>query len=256
MIVCGDCLEVMKTMPGGSVDLVVTSPPYADARKKTYGGVSPDEYAGWFLPRSEQILRVLKEDGTFILNIKEKVVDGERHTYVIDLVKELKGQGWLWTEEFIWSKTNCSPGKWPSRFRDSWEHLYQFNKSKKFKMYQEAVMVPVGDWHVKRLEKLSDNDKKRCNSNTRSGFGSNKSKWVGRDKVYPSNVLTCSTVCNNKSHSAAFPEFIPEWFIKLFTAEGDCVLDPFCGSGTTVKVAERLGRKGLGIDVIQFSTES
>ena len=115
------------------VDVVVTSPPYADQRKKTYGGVSPDKYVAWFLPISAQLLRVLKPSGTFVLNIKERVTKGERHTYVLELILALRQQGWLWTEEFIWHKKNCYPGKWPNRFRDSWERLLQFNKTKKFK---------------------------------------------------------------------------------------------------------------------------
>ena len=75
---CGDCLEVMRGMDAESVDLIMTSPPYADARKHTYGGVAPDEYVDWFLPRAAEMKRVLKPPGSFMLNIKEKVVDGQR----------------------------------------------------------------------------------------------------------------------------------------------------------------------------------
>jgi len=117
----GDCREILKTLEDDSVDLIITSPPYADSRNHTYGGVKPDDYVEWFLPIGAELLRVLKPDGTFILNIKEKVVNGERHTYVLDLIVEMRRQGWLWTEEFIWHKKNCYPGKWPNRFRDSWD---------------------------------------------------------------------------------------------------------------------------------------
>jgi site-specific DNA-methyltransferase (adenine-specific)/site-specific DNA-methyltransferase (cytosine-N4-specific) len=194
---------------------------------------------------------VLKPDGTFVLNIKEKVVEGERSTYVIELILEMKKQGWLWTEEFIWHKKNSYPGKWSNRFRDSWERLLQFNKSRKFKMYQEEVMVPVGDWARSRLKKLSDTDKIRDNARNGSGFGKNISNWVGRELVYPNNVLHLATECSNKNHSAAFPEELPEWFIKLFTREGDKVLDPFAGSGTTIKVAQRMKRNSIGIEIKQ-----
>jgi site-specific DNA-methyltransferase (adenine-specific)/site-specific DNA-methyltransferase (cytosine-N4-specific) len=249
-IFLGDSREQLKLLPDNSVDLIVTSPPYADQRKSTYGGIQPDKYVEWFLPISKELLRVLKPTGTFILNIKEKVVDGERSTYVLELILAMRKQGWLWTEEFIWHKKNSYPGKWPNRFRDSWERLLQFNKSKRFNMYQEEVMVPMGDWAKTRLKKLSDTDKIRDNSKVGSGFGKNISNWVNRDKAYPTNVLHLATECSNKNHSAAFPEELPEWFIKLFTKENDTVLDPFMGSGTTLKVAKRMKRHSIGIEIV------
>lgn len=246
----GDSKDVLKKLPDNSVDLIFTSPPYADQRKSTYGGVHPDQYVEWFLPISEQLLRVLKPTGTFVLNIKEKVVKGERSTYVMELILAMRKQGWLWTEEFIWHKKNCYPGKWPNRFRDAWERLLQFNKARKFNMYQEQVMVPMGDWAKSRLRNLSETDKKRDESKVGSGFGKNISNWISRDKAYPSNVLHLATECNNKNHSAAFPEGLPEWFIKLFTQQNDVVLDPFMGSGTTNFVAQRMMRHSVGIEVL------
>ena len=246
----GDCREVLKTIPDHSIDLIFTSPPYADQRKGTYGGIHPDDYVNWFLPITAELLRVLKQDGTFVLNIKEKVVHGERSTYVLDLILQMRAQGWLWTEEFIWHKKNCYPGKWPNRFRDAWERLLQFNKSRQFNMYQDEVMVPVGDWAKSRLKNLSETDKTRDESKVGSGFGKNISNWLDRDKAYPTNVLHLATECSNKNHSAAFPESLPEWFIKLFTQPGDTVLDPFMGSGTTNSVAQKMYRHSVGIEIL------
>ncbi len=245
----GNALEILQKIEKESIDLVVTSPPYADSRTNTYGGIKPDEYNEWFLPVTQELLRILKPTGTFILNIKEKVVNGERHTYVIELILNMRKQGWLWTEEFIWHKKNCYPGKWPNRFRDAWERLLQFNKNKFFKMYQEEVMIPIGDWAEKRLSNLSNTDKIRDTSKVGSGFGKNVSNWVGKDKVYPTNVLHLATECGNKNHSATFPYALPEWFIKLFTRPGDVVLDPFMGSGTAIFAALNMGRKAIGIDI-------
>lgn len=277
IIEIGDCLDVLKkAAPDKKFRLIVTSPPYADRRQNTYGGIHPDKYVEWFLPRAEEFKRVLADDGSFVLNIKEKVANGERHTYVIELILALRKQGWLWTEEYIWHKKNCVPGKWPNRFRDAWERCLHFTKSKNFVMNQDAVMVPIKDWAKKRLEAPSKNDSVRYKSDVGSGFGRKVQNWQGRDKVYPTdvlmmevaedsprldfipdegysspdNVIHSATECSNKGHSAAFPDSLPEWFIKLFSNDGDWVLDPFAGSGTTCKVAKSLNRHSLGIEII------
>lgn len=253
----GDCLDVMRDLPSDCVDLIVTSPPYADARAHTYGGIAPDEYVEWFLERAVEMHRILKPTGSFVLNIKEKAVDGERHIYVLELILALKQQaGFRWVEEYIWHKTTSAPGRWKYRFRDAWERILHFSKTKDFKMNQEAVKVPIGDWTKARLRNMSNNDRSRQESSTRSGVGRRIAAWEGRKKVFPSNVLYKPPVCHNTGHSAAYPEWLPEFFVLLFTDEGDTVLDPFLGSGTTSKVAHRLRRNSIGIEINQDYVEA
>ncbi|MBM3119518.1 MAG: site-specific DNA-methyltransferase [Chloroflexi bacterium] len=250
-IIHGDCLDVIKILPNESIDLIVTSPPYADNRKKSYKGIPTNKYVQWFLPISYELERVLKSEGSFVLNIKERTADGERQTYVLELILEMRRQGWLWTEEYIWHKKNCYPGKWPNRFRDAWERCLHFTKQKRFKMFQQAVMVPMGSWAEKRLTKLSDTDRIRDESRSLSGFGKNVSNWLGKKYVYPTNVLHLATECSNRNHSAAFPISLPSWFIKLFTEPGDIVLDPFIGSGTTALACIELDRHYIGIELME-----
>ena len=262
-LLAGDANAVLDEMRSDSVDLIITSPPYADARKNSYSGVPAHEYVEWFLPISEQLLRVLKPSGTFILNIKEGCRGGERQTYVLELILALRAQGWIWTEEFIWHKKHCYPGKWPNRFRDAWERVLQFNKSRGFAMYQDTVRVPPKGSTILRGRHLTSTDHLQVVSGSGSGLSRRMASCVRlaspdehgtagiieRSLVYPDNVLYLPVETRNRGHSAAFPEALPDWFIRLFTRPGDVVLDPFMGSGTTNAVAKRLGRHSIGIDL-------
>jgi len=248
-LLLGDCLRLLKKQRSCSVDLIVTSPPYGDNRKTTYSGVRATEYVQWFLPIAEQMKRVLKDDGSLVLNLKERVTNGERGTYVLELILALRAQGWLWTEEYIWHKKNSYPGKWPNRFRDAWERCLHFTKQRHFQMYQDEVKVPLGSWAETRLATSRPYDQVRQQSKVGSPFSKKVSNWVGRSHVYPTNVLVLATESRNRGHSAAFPIALPEHFIRLFTKTNDLVLDPFMGSGTTAIASIKLQRRYVGIEI-------
>jgi site-specific DNA-methyltransferase (adenine-specific)/site-specific DNA-methyltransferase (cytosine-N4-specific) len=268
---CEDYLSDKSIFPDDSVNLIVTSPPYADRRKNSYGGIRPDKYVEWFIPISDQVFRILKPTGSFILNIKENVKNGERQTYIIELILALKEQGWLWVEEYCWYKKNSYPGKWPNRFRDTWERCLHFTKQKKFTMYQSAVKVPIGDWSKQRFKSMSEKDYIRTISGTDSKFGRNVANWLNKKKVYPHNVLVfekehyiepsnlihLATACSNHNHSAVYPIELPSWFIRLFTKKGDVVLDPFIGIGTTALAAILLNRSYIGMEAsLEYAEEA
>lgn len=244
----GDSREVLSKFPDGYFNLIMTSPPYADARKNHYDSIHPDNFAEFFLTFHEEFWRVLADDGSFILNIKDKVVDGQRHRYVWKTILELNEKGWLCIDDYVWHKPNAMPGYWPNRLRDEWEYCFHLTKNKKFKMIQESVKKPIGDWSVKRLANLTGKSAIRHNSENDSGFGRDLNKWVDKETVLPGNVISVPLIGKNMGHPAVFPNGLPEFFIKLFTAENDNILDPFAGSGSTGIAAIQNNRNAVLVD--------
>ncbi len=259
---CENILRKTNILPDESINFIITSPPYSDRRSKSYGGISPHDYVDWFLPISEQLMRILRPDGSLIINIKEHVKDGERQTYVLEMILAMKQQGWKWVEEYCWYKKTSFPGKWPNRFRDSFERCLHFTKSKNFFMDQDAVKVPIGNWANKRFKSMSQNDFIRYASQNNAHLSKKVSNWINKKTVYPhnvfvfenehyclpDNVLEICPATRYTNHSACFPIELPTWFIKLFSAPGDIVLDPFIGIGTTALACILLGRKYIGIE--------
>lgn len=246
-VICGDSREVLKDYVD-QVDLIVTSPPYADARKRHYDSIAPQDYKKWFMTFHEPFYNALKSNGSFVLNIKDKVVDGVRHRYVWETILALSENGWSSIDDYLWHKTNPMPGYWPNRLMDGWEYCFHLSKNIKPYFNREAVKKPIGDWAISRLKNLDGDDLARHNSANDSGFGRDLTKWVGKDTVSPSNVLSVALVGKNKGHPAVFPIDLPVFFIKLLCPEGGTVLDPFGGSGTTGIASLMLGRNCILID--------
>lgn len=232
----------------GKADLIVTSPPYADARHKHYDGIHPDKFADWFLTFNETFYDVLKPEGSLVINIKDKVVDGVRHRYVWRTIEALCQNGWYAIDDYLWHKPNPMPGYWPTRLRDGWEYCFHLSKSKRPFFNSDGVRKPIGEWVGSRLKNLGKNDQSRHNSANESGFGRDLSKWVGKQTVLPSNVLSMALVGKNKGHPAVFPVDLPLFFIKLLCPENGLVIDPFAGSGTTGIAALSAGRSCILVD--------
>ena len=151
-------------------------------------------------------------------------------------------------DDYIWQKPNPMPGYWPTRLMDGWEYCFHLAKTTKPIFNRDAIKKPIGEWATSRLKNMSETDLSRHNSANESGFGRDLSKWVGKETVFPSNVLSLALVGKNKGHPAVFPVDLPLFFIKLLSSESDLILDPFSGSGTTGIAALRSGRNSILID--------
>lgn len=244
----GDCLEVMKNIEDESVDMVITSPPYANQRKDSYNSVSEDKYINWFRPIAKEIKRILKPSGSFFLNIKPHVVNGQRSCYVFDLILSLVREvGFNYIDELCWVK-NPYPIKSNKRFKNSFEPIYHFSKTIKIKFNPLACGTQVKECSYKRAKR------KICGSpKNGSNLNMDHSNILNIELARPSNVINVNNVVNQyslkKEHPATFPEALVDFFIKSFSDEVDVVLDPFVGSGTTLVASKNLNRKYIGIDL-------
>jgi site-specific DNA-methyltransferase (adenine-specific) len=244
-LMLGDCLERMKEIPDGMINTIVTSPPYADRR--SYNGAKDSDYHKFITPVIMQCHRVLGNNGSMFINIKEHCNDGQRSLYVYKMVLDMVQSGWRFVDEFVWNKTNPFPTGSKRRLKDGWERIFHFTKTKQYSFYPEKVLV-------KSESKWLESEKRRANKgqhNVKNGSGMNMSKRVVSDMVRPSNVITGSSSNANIGHPAVFPLYIPEFFIKLTTINGDTILDPFMGSGTTGVAAKNLNRNFIGIELDQ-----
>ena len=273
-LICGDCRDgsiVARLFEDRKANVVITSPPYAMQRQydpsSGFKPVPPENYVAWYKDVAGAIESVLTPDGSYFLNIKAHAEDGERHTYVMDLVLAHKRQwGWRFVDEFCWRKTDDGvPGGWNNRFKNAWEPIYHFSRERKIKFRPRAV----AHWSDDCFDYSPYNPKSTTGSGL-LGYGPlgaaadkarNNAAWQrsrrnlddhnGRHGglARPSNVIEAKTENSQGWHSAPFPRAIPEFFTKAFSDPGDVVFDPFAGSGTTLVAAGLLDRAGYGIEI-------
>jgi DNA modification methylase len=260
---CADSLELLPELPDATVDLVFTSPPYALHFKKEYGNADQQEYVGWFMPFARQIRRLLKPDGSFVLNIGGSWTPGApvRSLYHFRLLLALCDElGFHLCQEFFWYNPAKmpAPAEWVNvrrmRVKDSVEYIFWLSTSK----FPRADNGKVLQAYSRDMERLI----KRGIKNTRRPSGHNIKPTFAADKggSIPPNVIECGNNESNsryikeskrtgqKVHPARFPAELPRFFIQFLTESGDLVLDPFAGSNTTGAVAEQLGRRWIAVE--------
>ena len=243
----GDSLELLKSMDSNSIDLVITSPPYADLKKYINNpGIHPDNYVEWFLPICSEICRVIKPTGSFILNINDKVEGGFRHPYVFDLISELhKRTDLKMFERLFWNKLKGLPNK--SRFGDRVEYIFWFAKDKEFYFNIDKLRVPYAEKSIIRMK----NPLKKRFARTENDSSEYKDWAPNPLGALPTTLVNISSESKKiaDNHVAVYPVELVKYFIGGSTKEGDIILDPFMGTGTTGVAAKSMNRKYIGFDL-------
>lgn len=272
MILQGDCFELIKDLPNDSVDLVITSPPYADIVNygKNISIKKPNEYCDWFLPIFNEIYRVLKPSGSFILNINDNCSNGYRNPFIYELIYRSQKETKLkFYDTYFWHKMNGIPNGSLKRFRNTTEFIFHFVKDQKhLKFYMDRVLRAPAEaytsrmkypWSVKGHGVIKDGmrtDKKtikiRYTNKSVDEDGQSNDKFVEREApilVRPDNVVRFHTAGhardNTIKHPAPFYKDLPAYYINLLTDEGDTILDIFGGIMTTGLACKEIGNRNF-----------
>jgi site-specific DNA-methyltransferase (adenine-specific)/site-specific DNA-methyltransferase (cytosine-N4-specific) len=235
-ILQGDCFELIKTLKDNSVDLVITSPPYADIVNygKNISIQKPQDYCDWILPLFNEIYRVLKPSGSFILNINDNCSNGLRNPFIYELIYRSQKETKLkFYDTYIWHKMNGIPNGSKKRFRNNTEFIFHFVKNQKeLKFYMDRVLQEPAESYTQRSKTPQG-----VSRIVIDGERIKPTKMVDVDKVRPDNVFRFPTAGlardNTIRHPAPYHKELPTYFINLLTDEGDVVLDVFSGIGTT-----------------------
>jgi len=232
-ILQGDCRDRIKEIPDSSVDFIFTSPPYAERRKHAYSSTSRAEYVDWFLPLGKELKRVLKPEGSFMLNLKADCFKGERSLYVMELVIALKKEvGFNYVDEYVWYKS-ATPRTKTFRLKNAWEPIYHFSLGKNYINHDAIKIRSVATFAQKRGTVSLD-------SITGNIGGYHKIAKQVPGWTDPDNVLyfpTALLIRDPYKHPAKFPKDLASYLIRGFCPKGGTVLDPFAGSGSTAVAA-------------------
>jgi site-specific DNA-methyltransferase (cytosine-N4-specific) len=263
---CGDSLELLNQLPDKSINLVLTSPPFALQREKEYGNKGQDEYVKWLAKFAVVVYQKLKDDGSFVLDLGGAYEKGKpvRSLYNFRIPIYLCDEiGFFLAEDFYWFNPSKlpSPIEWVNkrkiRAKDSVNTVWWFSKSE----FPKSDVTRVLTKYSSRMKKLLEDPEKFYDPKKRPS-GHDISKGFGKDNggAIPSNLLEIPNTDSNsqylrgcktlglKAHPARFPSKLPEFFIRFLTDPGDLVVDIFAGSNTTGFVAEQEGRYWLAFE--------
>lgn len=264
---CGDSMKLLESLPDNSINLVMTSPPFALLRKKEYGNESQEDYVEWLGQFAKLVLKKLKPDGSFVVDIGGAYQRSSptRSLYNFKVpIHFVEDIGFYLAEDFYWFNPSKlpSPIEWVNkrkiRVKDSVNNVWWFSKSEFPKADVTKVLAPYSD----RMKKLIENPDKYYSPAKRPS-GHDISSTFGKDNggAIPSNLLQIPNSESNskyisyckmagvKSHPARFPSKLPKFFIEFLTDEGDIVLDIFAGSNTTGEISEVLNRRWLAFEL-------
>lgn len=259
----GDSIEVLRALPGDSVDLIMTSPPFALTRKKEYGNEPVERYLEWFTPFCREILRVLKPTGSFVLDIGGAWVPGVpiRSTYHFEVAIKLVRDGFFLAQDFYWHNPARlpSPAEWVTvrrvRVKDAVNMVWWFSKTENPKADNRKVLQPYSASMITLLK----NGYKAALRPSGHDISVNFSKDNGG--AIPSNLISLANTDSNsyylracrergiKPHPARYPEALVQFFLKFLTDEGDLVIDPFAGSNVTGAACETMSRRWIACEV-------
>ena len=243
-----DCFDGIPQLEDQSVNLVVTSPPYAEQRKNQYGGISERDYPQWTVDWCNQFKNKLTDDGSICINIRPHIKNGQISDYVLKTRLALRESGWIECEELIWIKPDSPPLGSINRPRRAWESILWFSKSSKPKCYPKA----------------------NGTESNRLGFEASKFEQGGKSHIHAGQNKAITGIARSKdyievgtskiekgfNHPAMYPPEVQEYCIKLLTEPGDLVIDPFAGSGTTLRAAQKLDRRAIGFEIYPPKGES
>ncbi len=266
-VICGDCLQLLRKIPDESINMIITSPPYAD-QIKDYGEkvrkIKPENFLDWFIPRAKELYRVLAPDGSFILNISDKLEGNFQSLYVFKLVIALCDKvGFHLVRDYIWYNPATPPNVFSrgtmGRTKKSHEYCFWLSKGDEWIFHMDPIRKP----YSKDMQKFLDGKGKGAREDntrpSRHNFDLSHA-WKNHGGSDPGSVITLGNNASNDNfqkfcreigikHPARFPQQLVEFFLLAGTNERDIVLDPFAGSGTTAVVAQRLNRNWICMDI-------
>lgn len=263
--IIGDSAEEMKKIGDNKVDLILTSPPFALTKKKSYGNVSAVEYLDWFDPFADEMVRTLSEDGSIVIDLGGAFAPGQptRVTYQWELLLHLikRHDLHLCQEFYHYNPARLpSPAQWVNieriRVKDSVNVVWWLSKTTRPKANNRNVLTPYSE-SMKRVLQTG----KYAKGTRPSGHKMSEVFAKDNNGAIPSNLLTLANTSSNdpymracrrlglKPHPARFPPQFAEFFVKFLTCEGDLILDPFAGSNTTGFVADQMKRQWISIEL-------